>query len=246
MTRDYAKSTYNQRGRGATRIIHLLLGIMIGLAIAGTMYWCKEHSVWWHQVEKLEAKATQVVTVKPNVNEKVKPSTSTETEKNNKNSEKKTHDIELPDQPHFDFYTELPKMKVDIGEEKPVTKISSKAHSEKKTVQHTKNVVAKIAGMLSIGDADDEVASSIQQHVVKPSAEHHYILQVASFSDFNEADRIKAQLSLLGFDVALKAIHTSDGSYFRVWIGPFEDQAKALLAQRKLQRNHFKSLVMEV
>lgn len=49
-----------------------------------------------------------------------------------------------------------------------------------------------------------------------------YVLQAGSYSTFAEADRVKAQLALLGIKSAIQRITVEEREYHRVRIGPIE------------------------
>lgn len=53
-----------------------------------------------------------------------------------------------------------------------------------------------------------------------------YVLQVASYQSFNDADRLKAQLTISGFDAVIQKVTVEDKEYFRVRLGPYESQRK--------------------
>lgn len=53
-----------------------------------------------------------------------------------------------------------------------------------------------------------------------------YVLQVASYQSFNDADRLKAQLTISGFDAVIQKVTIEDKEYYRVRLGPYESQRK--------------------
>lgn len=65
--------------------------------------------------------------------------------------------------------------------------------------------------------------------VAKPSGEKNlytdngkYILQVASFKSIDDADRLKAELTLKGFDVSIAHFRNENHIWYRVKVGPFK------------------------
>lgn len=72
-----------------------------------------------------------------------------------------------------------------------------------------------------------------------------YSLQVGSFRKAADADRRKAELTLLGFDVrVLRARITDDDLRYRVLSGPYLDEAAVREARRRLTELGFDSLVL--
>ena len=73
-----------------------------------------------------------------------------------------------------------------------------------------------------------------------------YLLQVGSFSKAADAERLKAQLALLGFEASVNRVKTDRGvSYNRVRVGPFQGAAALKSAQSRLAANGMKSLVIK-
>lgn len=65
-----------------------------------------------------------------------------------------------------------------------------------------------------------------------------YVLQVASFRSYEEADRLKASLSLLGLEASIQSV-TTEGKppVHRVRVGPYTDMAKVNEARRRLKEH---------
>jgi cell division protein FtsN len=72
-----------------------------------------------------------------------------------------------------------------------------------------------------------------------------FMLQIAAVKDFNEADALKAELTLLGFPVKIEAVTINDQPSYRILSGPFPDHASAAVAQQELQSMHFDSQIMK-
>lgn len=73
-----------------------------------------------------------------------------------------------------------------------------------------------------------------------------YMVQVASFSSYKEADRLKAQLLLMGFNVDVKSFSSKGKTWYRVQTGPYISQAAATKMQRRLMQSNFKSILRKV
>ncbi len=74
--------------------------------------------------------------------------------------------------------------------------------------------------------------------------EGSYFLQVGSFQEAEQADRMKAQVLLLGLDVDIQTVTVNGERWHRVRIGPYADQAKLGAAQRRLRENDIDYLVL--
>lgn len=73
-----------------------------------------------------------------------------------------------------------------------------------------------------------------------------YVLQVGSFQDYAEADKLKANLALLGIESSIQQVKVSNGSTWnRVRIGPIKDLTTLNAMRAKLAQNHIEPLVIK-
>jgi cell division protein FtsN len=73
-----------------------------------------------------------------------------------------------------------------------------------------------------------------------------FLLQVGSFSAPADADRLQANLALLGFESHIQRVKIEDTVFNRVRIGPLADAAAAERAQRRLRDAGIDALLMRV
>ena len=73
-----------------------------------------------------------------------------------------------------------------------------------------------------------------------------FLLQVGSFSAPADADRLQANLALLGFESHIQRVKIDDTVFNRVRIGPLADAATAERAQRRLRDAGIDALLMRV
>jgi hypothetical protein len=144
-----------------------------------------------------------------------------------------------PAKPRFDFYTILPKMEVIIPEEDigPKTAPSAFKPVEQPAISGLEsepdvNPVAKPAALLP--QSQPEVKPAV-------SSSGNYFLQSGSFSTMDQAERLKAQLALLGLDASVQKVTLNkQNTIHRVRVGPFRDytaldEARAVLRQHGIQ-----------
>lgn len=79
---------------------------------------------------------------------------------------------------------------------------------------------------------DNKLASAIQSQEIKKG----YLVQVGSFRSEQEAERIKASLTLRGFLVNVSIISQQQTRWYRVVIGPFASRDEAEKAQIAVAR----------
>ena len=79
------------------------------------------------------------------------------------------------------------------------------------------------------------------------SAKHYaYVLQVASFKQYQDADKMKAKLSLAGYNVTIKTNQDSHGQWNRVWVGPFQSEQNAFETQENLAKQNITGLIVKI
>ena len=128
-----------------------------------------------------------------------------------------------PAKPKFEFYTLLPEMEVVVPDEDVAAPEPASAPAESGgTAEAPTTSTAPEAD--APGDTDPPLKSG------------HYILQVASFKSMKDADGLKAQLTLLGFQPVVQTVAIdSDENWHRVRIGPYADRDSLESARIRLR-----------
>lgn len=73
-----------------------------------------------------------------------------------------------------------------------------------------------------------------------------YILQVGSFSNQADADRLRAQLIILNLDARIEKVTIRNNEiWHRVMVGPFTDQARLDTARSTLVNNQYNALMLK-
>lgn len=71
-----------------------------------------------------------------------------------------------------------------------------------------------------------------------------YYLQAGSFREAKQADRMKAEIALIGLDVSIQNVQINGDSWHRVRVGPYTSTTDLQAAQRRLRANDIEYLVM--
>lgn len=122
------------------------------------------------------------------------------------------------EQPRYDFYTLLPESEVIV----PQSSVPETAAEPEPAAAEQK-------------PADASAASGTR-----------FYLQAGSFRQRAEADRVRAQILLLGLDVNLENARLDGGEiWYRVQVGPFRDRATLNSAQTTLAGNGFENLLLQ-
>ncbi len=73
-----------------------------------------------------------------------------------------------------------------------------------------------------------------------------YILQAGSFRRHEDADRLRAQLILMGLEAGIEKVRTANGeTWHRVQAGPYESRREVNVARQKLADNRIESMVLK-
>jgi cell division protein FtsN len=162
----------------------------------------------------------------------------------------KTHTEEAP--PQFSFYTvlsqgqqaeQLPaehtaeiKPQTDLAPPPKTTITVASATTTQAPTTTTKNLEQN-AVATNKANSDKPV---IKNTKVSPK---RYLLQIASFHSVNEADRLRAELTLMGFQVSVIQSNATTQAWFRVVLGPYHSLQAAQSDQQKLKQNHVSAIL---
>ncbi len=130
----------------------------------------------------------------------------------------------VPPPPRYDFYQMLPEQSVGTTTPVPPEVVNAKAPpSAKPPAAPTDVPPQKVTVEPS---AVKEVASlppAVDKAKVAPSTASQVTLQVGSFRRYEEADRRKAELAMLGFSASVQAANVNGETWHRVKLGPMPD-----------------------
>lgn len=121
--------------------------------------------------------------------------------------------------PKFDFYTILPEMEVSVPEWESESQEPAPA---------------------SETEADTTTAKT-------DGAEQRYILQIGSFRDPEEAERVKAKLALLGIGTEIQRVVIDGGDvWHRVRAGPYNSSATLNQMRQRLIENDIDFMLLKL
>lgn len=123
-------------------------------------------------------------------------------------------------------------------------------HTAKDKVTHSKPNYQQEAKELAARIAQDEAAISspaVSAHAkANAGTSASYIVQIAAFKRPEDAERLKAQLTLAGYDAQMKAVAVNGAVWHRVWVGTFPTAQAAEKVQKELLAKHTKGVVVKV
>jgi cell division protein FtsN len=133
--------------------------------------------------------------------------------------------------PEFDFYTVLP------GKE------TSNLNANTTTTKPTTSIPVKTLPTPNSAQSPTNNQSTPKKTATASSGT--YVLQIAAVKSFSDADSLKAQLTLQGYDVKITKIKVGSTTWNRVDVGPYTSLAAAQAAQADLKKLLNKSSVLQ-
>ena len=91
---------------------------------------------------------------------------------------------------------------------------------------------------------EEEIQQRVASREAQTADRGPFVIQVGSFRDFGDADRIKAELALLGIIAHVKEVSIDQATWHRVRVGPFTDLRETDRIKRQLQSNRYDALVL--
>ena len=230
MPRDYKHHvTRRRKRRPVSPWVGMAAGLLIGVFAAAIAYF------------KLIAPPQQVV-APPFVPETPQPEAESAPANEASQEAKTPEPSAAPVKPRFDFYTILPEMEVVIPEEELAAKTPSSAFRPVEQPAATIHESAPAAAAPAKPAAASASPQSLPQPAVKPAASSggNYFLQSGTFNTMDQAERLKAQLALLGLGASVQKVTINKNTIHRVRVGPFRDyttlyEARALMRQHGIQ-----------
>lgn len=132
---------------------------------------------------------------------------------------------QAPPPPQFDFYNMLPAERVALSPDAPLS-------------TPTPAVPATPA------PAPAEAPPVATEAALPPAGSGDFVIQVASYSRPADAERLKAQLALLGIPTSVQSVRIENGqTFYRVRTGAY-DRAGANAVQARLKQNGHEALMM--
>ena len=149
-----------------------------------------------------------------------------------------------PVKPKYDFYTLLPESEVivppDAVPEKtlPTPQVPTTPVTPAEAAKiDTARAQAALAGITP--PPAPPVAATKAAPVTK------FFLQAGSFPKQADADRVRAQIILLGQSVSVESGTVKDATWYRVLVGPFSNREQLTVAQKQLAGAGFSNLLLQ-
>jgi len=153
---------------------------------------------------------------------------------------------EQPVKPKYDFYTLLPESEVIVPPEAVPEK--TPPVPAQPVPPPTKPVTAEEAAKIDTARAQAALSGQTPPPappVLKPAATTQYFLQAGSFRKQADADKVRAQIILLGQAVKVESGTVKEETWYRVLVGPFSNREQLTVAQKQLGGAGFNNLLLQ-
>jgi cell division protein FtsN len=141
-----------------------------------------------------------------------------------------------PAKPKYDFYTLLPESEVILPPEEP-----------KPEPEPPKPVTPEEAAKIDAARAEAALNGQVPPPppMVAKATVTQFFLQAGSFRKQPEAEKVRAQIILLGQDVRVENVTVRDEDWYRVLVGPFANREQLGQAQKTLSASGFNNLLLQ-
>ncbi|NWL80784.1 cell division protein [Pseudomonas taiwanensis] len=146
-----------------------------------------------------------------------------------------------PAKPKYDFYTLLPESEVIVPPE-AVQKETPATPPAQKPV--TPEEAAKIDAARAQAALNGETPPPAPV-VAKAPVTNQFFLQAGSFRKRDDADRVRAQIILLGQNVQVESGTVREETWYRVLVGPYANREQLASAQKQLAGSGFSNLLLQ-
>ena len=144
--------------------------------------------------------------------------------------------------PKYDFYTLLPESEVIVPPDAlPPAKPKPKPPEQKPV---SPEEAARIDAARAQAALNGETPPP-PPVVAKAPVVTQFFLQAGSFRKREDADKVRAQILLLGQNVQVESGKVREETWFRVMVGPYASREKLASAQKLLAGNGFSNLLLQ-
>lgn len=139
-----------------------------------------------------------------------------------------------PVKPKYDFYTLLPESEVILPPEAPKPEPPKPVTPEEAAKIDTARAEAALNGQVPPPPP-----------LVAKAPVTQFFLQAGSFRKQPEAEKVRAQIILLGQDVRVENVTVRDEDWYRVLVGPFANRQQLGQAQKTLSASGYNNLLLQ-
>lgn len=91
-----------------------------------------------------------------------------------------------------------------------------------------------------------EIKPETRPSTTQSASIKQYVLQVGSFQNLDDAEKLKANLAFLGFEANIQHVTVNKQDWHRVRTGPYRDKQQLYQSQNMLKKNNIHAISMEL
>lgn len=160
--------------------------------------------------------------------------------------------------PKFEFYTLLPEVEVEVVEEpEPLRKTKAEKERQRQAQLTAKQLAAQraeettsintLVRVVTAKPAEPVKTKTAERSVESEPGVKAYMLQVGSFRDLADADRLRAKLTLRGHQALIQSAAGRGAElWHRVRLGPYDNLLSAERARAKLAMSQLNAMVLKI
>ena len=143
---------------------------------------------------------------------------------------------------------ELEKLKQQSKKKEPVdTKVSSAAKDKEKKEQKFNFYTILPELEVLIPESETRPPDVKKKAVTNDTnKQKQYVLQVGSFQNLNDAEKLKANLAFLGLEANIQHVTVNKQAWHRVRTGPYQNKQQLYKNQKLLKQNDINAISMEL
>ncbi len=149
--------------------------------------------------------------------------------------------------PKYDFYTLLPESEVIKLPDSPAEEPPAALSPEELAKADAARALAALSGQVppALPSADTSTMPTPATTAAKAPLTTQFFLQAGSFRKQADADKVRAQIILLGQSVQIEPGNVREETWYRVLVGPFASRDQLGQAQKTLASGGFSNLLLQ-
>lgn len=151
-----------------------------------------------------------------------------------------------PGKPKYDFYTLLPESEVIVPPDAVPPPTTPAPEQKPVTPEEAAKIDAARAQAALNGETPPPAPPvTAPAPAVQPPLTTQFFLQAGSFRRKDDAESVRAQITLLGQNVRVESGTVRDETWHRVLVGPFANRDQLAQSQKALAANGFSNLLLQ-
>lgn len=127
--------------------------------------------------------------------------------------------------------------------EKKKPSVESNTKNKKEPKYNFYTILNELEVLIPESETRPPVSKDRKQQLAKNKK---YVLQVGSFQNLNDAEKLKANLAFLGLEASIQHVTVNNQAWHRVRTGPYQSKQLLYQNQKLLKKNNIAAISMEL